>query len=314
MMVSLSAAILLAIALAFSATSHAGEAQWKARYDAANEALMQTDIERSKALFAALGKDLEAALREELAKGKDRADTATAEVWLASVYLNQGRYPDAARLLQTAYDVRVKKFGETSEPVAEVIDRLARLGSDEEEAIVMLRRALEIREKVHGPDHRAIAANLHDIGINRLTVHRYGEAEAAYKRAIAIVERLAGGDNAELVEPLNDLAWLYLAADREKDAIAIYRRALAIVEKSAGADDDRLADALEHLAYAYRNAERLGEAEPLYLRAVPIREKLHGPAHLLTLSPIGHLKDIYDAQGRKKEAEAMARRLAPEGR
>ncbi len=312
-MVSLCAAILLAIALAFCAPARAGEAEWKARYDAAQEALMQTDAERARSLFVALARDLEAALRDELAKGKDRADTATAEVWLASVYLGQGRYPDAARLLQSAYDVRVKKFGEASEPVAEVIDRLARLGNDEEEAIVMLRRALQIREKVHGADHRTIAANLHEIGINRLTVHRYGEAEAAYKRAVAMMEKLAGRDSTEVVEPLNDLAWLYLAADREKDAIPVYRRALAIVEQSGGGGA-RLADALEHLAYAYRNAGRLADAEPLYLRAVPIREKLHGPTHILTLAPIGHLKDIYDAQGRKKEAEAMARRLSTEGR
>jgi tetratricopeptide (TPR) repeat protein len=309
----LAAGILLAILVAFSGAAAAGEAEWKARYDAAQEALLQTDMDRAKALFATLGRELEAALRDELARGKDRAETATVEVWLASVYLHQGRYPDAARLLQAAYDTRVKKFGETSEPVAEVIDRLARLGNDDEEAIVMLRRALEIREKVHGPDHRALAANLHDIGINRLTVHRYGEAEAAYKRAIAIVEKLAGRDSVDVVEPLNDLAWLYLAADREKDAIPIYQRALAIVEESA-ADDDRLADALEHLAYAYRNAERPAEAEPLYLRALPIREKLHGPKHVLTLSAAGHLKDIYDAQGRKKEAEEMARRLAPDER
>ena len=301
----------LAALFVIAGIAAAGEAEWKARYDAADEALQQTDNARAKTLFAALATELEAAMKEELAKGKDRAETATAGVWLASVYLNQGRYPEAARLLQAAYDVRVKRFGETSEPVADVVQRLARLGHDEEEAIVMLRRALAIREKVHGPEHRAIAATLHDIGVNRLTVHRYGEAEAAYKREIAILEKLAGKDSLDVVEPLYDLGWLYLVADREKDAVAIYQRALAIVEKSVGAEDDRLADALEHLGYAYRNAERLADAEPLFLRAVPIREKRHGPKHLLTLSPIGHLKDIYDAQGRKAEAAAMDRRLEP---
>ena len=302
-----SAAILLAIAIAFSAQA-ADEAQWKARYAAANEALQQTDNDRARVLFAALAVDLEAAMREELARGKDRAETATAEVWLASVYLNQGKYPEAARLLQSAYDVRVKRFGEESEPVAEVVQRLARLGNDEEEAIALLRRSLEIREKVHGPDHRAIAETLHDIGINRLTVHRYRDAEGAYRRAIAVMEKLAGEESVEVVEPLNDLGWLLLASDREKEAIPVYQRALAIVEK-AGERDDHLADALEHLGYAYRNAERPADAEPLYLRALPIREKLHGPTHILTLSVAGHLKDIYDAQGRKKEAEEMERRL-----
>ena len=300
----------MAIAAAFGANAAADEAQWKARYAAANEALQQTDNDRARVLFAALAVDLESAMREALAKGRDRAETATVEIWLASVYLHQGKYPDAARLLQSAYDVRAKTFGEESEPVAEVVHRLARLGNDEEEAIVMLRRALAIREKVHGPDDRTIAETLHDIGINRLTVHRYGDAERAYRRAIAMMEKLAGEDSVDVVEPLNDLGWLFLASDREKDAIPLYQRALAIVEK-AGAGDDRLADALEHLGYAYRNADRLADAEPLYLRALPIREKLHGPKHVLTLSDAGHLKDIYDAQGRKKEAGEMERRLEP---
>src|SRR5438046_2768792 len=89
-------------------TALAGEAEWKARYDTANAALMQTDRETSKALFASLATDLEAALRQELAKGKDRGETATAGVWLASVYLHQDKYGEAARLLQAAYDIRVK--------------------------------------------------------------------------------------------------------------------------------------------------------------------------------------------------------------
>ena len=302
---ALACLVLLAAASAF-----AGEAEWKSRYAAANEAAMQTDLEASRALFASLGTDLEGELKEQRAKSPDSLDTATAELWLASVYLNQSRHAQAAPLLQHAYEVRVKKHGEESEPVAEVLDRLARMG-DEEEAIALLNRALAIREKVHGPVHPTIAANLHDIGINRLTVHRYGEAEAAYKRAIAIMEKVSGRDSVDVVDPLYDLAWLYLASDREREAIPIYQRSLAIVEKSAPSDDDKVADALEHLAYAYRNAERLNDAEPLYVRALVIREKRHGPKHILTLSPIGHLKDIYDAQGRAEEADLMGKRLEP---
>src|SRR5579859_5602183 len=197
-----SAAILLAICLALSGAAAGDDAHWKARYAEANEALQQTDTDRARALFATLALELESARREELARGKERAETATVEAWLASVYISQGRYPDAAHLLQSAYDVRAKTFGEQSEPVADVLQRLARLANDEEDAIVMLRRALSIREKVHGPDDRAIAATLHDIGINRLVVHRYGEAESAYRRAIAMMERIAGADSIEVVDPL----------------------------------------------------------------------------------------------------------------
>jgi tetratricopeptide (TPR) repeat protein len=307
-------AVILASFWLLAATSLAAvdrEAEWRSRYAAANEAAMQTDLETSRALLASLGRDLERELKQARAASPTSPETATAELWLASVYLDQSRHAEAAPLLQNAYEIRVKKFGEESEPVAEVFDRLARLGNDEEEALALLDRALAIREKVHGPVHPTIAATLHDIGINRLTVHRFRDAEAAYKRALSIMEQVSGRESLDVVEPLYDLGWLYLASDREKDAIPVYQRALAVVEKSAASDDDKVADALEHLAYAYRNAERLGDAEPLYVRAVVIREKHHGAKHILTLSPIGHLKDIYDAQGRKEEADVMGRRLEP---
>jgi tetratricopeptide (TPR) repeat protein len=286
-----------------------GEAEWKPRYDAAMQARADTDMERARELFASLATDIKDALKEERSKGEERAETATAEYWLASVYLHQGSYPQAAALLQNAFEIRARRFGENSAPAAEVIDKLAWFAEDPDGGVAVMRRALAIREKVYGFDHRSVAATLEDIGLNRLVAHRYEEAEAAYARAIAIMERLAGRDNLEVVEPLDALAWLYVVANRDAEAIPLYKRSLAIVEKSVGPDDDRLANALEHLAYAYRNLKRHDDAEPLYLRAVPIREKLHGPTHILTLSSVGHLKDIYDAQGRTSDSERMEKRL-----
>ena len=287
----------------------AGEADWKPRYDAALQARADTDLKTANAIFASLATDIEAALKEEQAKGKERAETATAEYWLGSVYLYQANFQGAAPLLQHAFETRSKRFGENSVPVAEVIDKLAWFAEEPDAALTVMRRALTIREKVYGPDHRAVAATLEDIGLNRLIAHRYAEAEAAYARAVAIMEKLAGRDALEVVEPLDALAWLYVVADRDAEAIPLYKRSLAIVEKSAAPGDDRLANALERLGYAYVNVKRFDDAESLYLRALPIREKLHGPTHILTLSDAGHLKDIYDAQGKTSEAGKMERKL-----
>lgn len=300
----------LAVTLALAAAGvFAGEAEWKARYDAANEARMHLETEKSKALFAALEADIEAALKEELAKGNERPETATAAYWLASVYLYQNRYPNAAVLLKIALEIRTMKFGENSAQVAEVYDKIAWLGADADKVVAIMRRALAIREKVYGPVHRELVTTLRDIGMNRLTSSNYGESEAAYERAIAICEKLSGPEHLDVAQPLSDLAWLRVIERRHEEAIPLYQRALAIVEKSAAPDTGRVAEALENLAYAYQGAKRYPDAEGLYLRAIPIREKLHGPKDILTITPIGRLKDIYDIQGRRIDAWKLGRKL-----
>ena len=104
-------------------------------------------------IFASLATDIEAALKEEQAKGKERAETATAEYWLGSVYLYQANFQGAAPLLQHAFETRSKRFGENSVPVAEVIDKLAWFAEEPDAALTIMRRALTIREKLHGPTH-----------------------------------------------------------------------------------------------------------------------------------------------------------------
>ena len=304
------AATLVALA---SALALAGEAEWKARVEAINESRMQmrdmNDYQKIQAKFAELATELEAALKEELAKGEGRAETATAAYWLASTYLYLNRQPNAAVLLRIAMEIRVKRFGEDSLPVAEVWDKVAWLGDDQDKSVAMMRRALAIREKVYGKETREIADNLRDIAMNRLGARRYQESEAAYDRAIAITEKLNGAESFAVVEPVSELAWLYIIWQKPESALPLYKRALAITEKVATGDDDRLAKALENLANAYKEAKAYGEAESLYLRAIKIRENLHGPKNLLTITAMGRLRDIYIITGRSLDSWKLGRKI-----
>jgi tetratricopeptide (TPR) repeat protein len=307
------AAFLLSFILGVSAAV-ADEAEWKSRFEAIDAARMRMrsmeDHQRIQAQFAALARDLEAALKQERAKGEDSAETAVAAYWLASAYLFLNRYADAAPLLKTAMEIRVKRFGESSLPVAEVWDKLAWLGQTPDEIAAVMRKALAVREAVLGPEHRDVAANLRDIGMNRLTSRRYAESEAAYERAIAIMEKVGGRDGLDVIEPVSDLAWLRIIERKPEEAIPLYRRALAVAERaSGGADDERVAKALENLAYAYGEAKRYRETEELYLRAIAARERLHGPKHDLTVTAVGRLRDIYIIQGRSIDSWKLGRKI-----
>jgi tetratricopeptide (TPR) repeat protein len=292
----------------FIASAFAGEAEWKARYDAAVAARTQLDFQKSDGMFSALAGDLEEAVKAEQATDANSEAAATAAYWLGSVYLYQGREKQASAQLGNAYDVRAKRFGEDSLPVAQVLEKLVWL-VDDEAGDRMLARVLRVREKVLGPNHREVADTHRDIALRKLTERDYGEAEKHYDSAILIMEKVSGPQHYDMVQPLSELAWLNVVRRRNEDAIPLYRRALAITEKSVAPDDPRLARALEGLGYAYYGARRMSDAEEVYLKALAIREKANGPNNMLTLTPVARLLDIYVATGKSSGERAMRKRL-----
>ena len=60
------------------------------------------------------------------------------------------------------------------------------------EAIPLAQRALSIRERALGPDHRDLASSLANLATLYTTQKRFVEAEALYKRSVAIRERNFG--------------------------------------------------------------------------------------------------------------------------
>ena len=295
-------ALLLAPALALG-----GEAEWKARHDEGDAARLEMKTAKSEAIFAALAKDIEASLKAAIAKDPQSEGVATDAYWLAYVYLRLNRYREAAPLLLRSLDLRSKRFGEDSDQAAEVLEKVIWV-ADQSKVDALWARILQIRERVHGADSRAVADTLRDIAMNRLTSSRYDEAEKLYDRSVAIMEKKAGRDGPDVVPAISSLAWLYVVQDRNEEAIPLYQRALAITEK-AGGSDDRLAEALENLAYAYQGTKRYTEAEELYLRALPLREKAHGPNDITTQVNVGRLHDIYDITNQWSKKREMTRRI-----
>ena len=302
--------------LIFAATApvFAGEAEWKARLDAANAVRMSMtrmeDLPKSQAMYQALADEIEVALKEELKKGEGRAEIATAAYWLASTWLYlPDRKPNAAVLLKMAMEIRVKRFGPESAPVADVWEKVAWLPDDPDDALGAMRRALAIREKVFGGDSREVALTLSDIGYNRLGARRWDEAEAAFARSAAILEK-AGPDSVDAGEALGRLGWVYVLQKKPEMAIPLYRRALAAAEKAeGGAPGERTAKALEDLAYAYAETKQYEDAEALLLRAIPLREKVNGPKSLHTIAAMGRLSDIYSVQNRIIDNWKLRRKL-----
>jgi tetratricopeptide (TPR) repeat protein len=89
-------------------------------------------------------------------------------------------------------------------------------------------RALAIREKALGPEHRAVAQSLHDLGDLYRIEGRYSDAEPLYVRALAIREKLLGKDHPDVAALLVSYALLLRQTGRPTKAEDLELRAKQI--------------------------------------------------------------------------------------
>ena len=66
------------------------------------------------------------------------------------------------------------------------------------EAEALFNRALTIREKALGANHRDVGTTLNNLGLVHAAQRKYSEAEGLYKRALAIRERALGANHPDV--------------------------------------------------------------------------------------------------------------------
>ncbi len=178
---------------------------YERRVEAASIALGRGDRTEAERLYA-----------EALAMGEENFgvnDPALAVPLneLSRLYVRRSEYARAEPLLQRLLGIRCAS-GENHPDVATVLAALAavRRGlGDDVAAEGLYRQALEIREKVHAPDHMAVVVTLEHLADTCAALRKFAEAIALLKRALAAREKALGAEHASartLRERLTDLA------------------------------------------------------------------------------------------------------------
>jgi tetratricopeptide (TPR) repeat protein len=98
-----------------------------------------------------------------------------------------------------------------------------------------LLRALNLREKLLGPEHPAVANVLHNLAILDSVEKRYVEADARYRRALDIMEKSLGPSHPHLAQTLAGYAWVLQKTKRKSQAAAMKARAQEILAKNPAA-------------------------------------------------------------------------------
>ena len=180
--------------------------------------------------------------------------------------------------------------------------------ADYTQAEPFLQRALDIRERVLGPDHPDTSTTLNNLAGLYREMGQYEKAEPLYQRALDIFERVLGPDHPDTAATLNNLAGLYREMGQYEKAEPLYQRALDISERVLGPDHPDTATTLNNLAGLYQDMGQYEQAELLYQRALDIYERVLPPDHPDTATTLNNLAGLYQEMGQDEKAELLFQR------
>lgn len=148
------------------------------------------------------------------------------------------------------------------------------------EAELLSNQALEIRMRIQGMMHPAVAAEMIWLAGLLTDQEKIDEAERFYRGAIGIIESAGEDGQYEVANTLAKLAALCLAQDRIAEAERCLLQAVAIKEKLFGIENLEVAQLQGELAQLYGRQSRYDEAARFSQRAHTTFIKATGPLKL----------------------------------
>jgi len=225
---------------------------------------------------------------------------------LAALAKLQGHPREAVELLERSRDLHLAHGDDDG--LATVLNNLGTLYKDQgqlAEAILTLRQALGILERVVGRDHPHFATSLENLASIESSQGRLSQAETLYRQAQEILERSLGPDHPDVATTLSNLGSVVLSQGRLPEAKALFERLVAIREKSLGPLHPDVAAALDSLAAVAFVRSEDAEAESLLRRSLDLRRRVLGPDHPEVAESLSNLGFLLFLQGRAAESEEL---------
>ena len=270
------------------------------------------DLERFRGRFAEAEALLDRALAlttpGDLCDGVPRR--ALALNALGILYKDTARYAAAADTYAAALDLITAHNGSDHASAAALWHNLAGLAyarERPEEAVALARRAVRVRERHLGPDHRLVALDLAVLGAALLEHGSLDEAERTFERAGRIFRRRHPADQYEVAVNLGHLAACRVAHADPAGAEQRYRQALAIKELLLGPNHPEVARQRNNLAVTIALQQRPDEAHTIQAHALETLLRTLPPADPLVA---GCRANVPRTAGRRW----LGGRLAPAGR
>jgi tetratricopeptide (TPR) repeat protein len=270
-------------------------------------------VESALGMAAESGESLREAFGAAEQGRDDRAGAVAASnlMWVTG-YLD-GDFEEAERWSDLA-QAKIERLGGDEPVAADYADSRASVliqAGRHREAIEVQKRALELHQRINGPESLDAAMAMSTMGHALSSIGDYKSAVDYYEQSLALKETHVGPDHPTLGFTATSLSQAYAALGDYERGAELSQRGLAILEKAFGESDPQLAIALNNLAYSLEGLERYDEARAMHERSIEIVSQSWGPEHpqiaisLLNLSSLekqaGDFQAALDASRRAGE-------------
>ncbi len=177
------------------------------------------------------------------------------------------------------------------------------------EALPLLERAVEIREKILGAENEGTAIVINRLGILHFSMGDIEKSEMFLKRANDIYEKLTIPNEIYLSDTLGNLAVIYKIKGDFIEAEKLLLRSLEIRERILGTNHNLVASSYNNLGILYRKRGENTKAEQMYRRALEIRERLFGTESIEVASVLVNISTLSYYKGDYENALVLDRRI-----
>ena len=171
-----------------------------------------------------------------------------------------------------------------------------------EQAIECDKKALNIKEKVHGKEHSDVAKSYHNLAINYSNIGKYEQAIECGNKALNINEKVHGKEHGHVALSYHNLAACYTNIGKNEQAIECDIKALNIREKIHGKEHSDVAKSYHNLGVNYGNIGKYEQAIECHKKALNISEKIHGQEHGDVADSYYNLAGDYSSIGKYEQA------------
>ncbi len=148
-----------------------------------------------------------------------------------------------------------------------------------DQATIVDARALEILERLHGPEHPDTLNALNALATDEMRTGLLQRAREHLERLVATNTKLYGPEHLKTGAALTNLAIVHKDMGDYVSARPLFMRAIAIKEKTLGPEHRRLVIDLQNLAVLERELGNDRAAQPILERCLRLLEKAYGENH-----------------------------------
>lgn len=140
----------------------------------------------------------------------------------------------------------------------------------------LLRRVLESRERLFGPEHPLTLRSLNNLAGLLDKKGDYEQANSLHGKALEIQERVLGPEHPDTLTSMNNIAGLLEIMGSRKQAEDLYRRVLESRERVHGPEHPHTISSMNNLAVLLIDMGNYLQAQPLLRRAMESCERVLG--------------------------------------